>query len=124
MSQEFINKHLSIDQNYILKISQSRPLKTKSDFYAILKWWKTLSKSNTIGNLKGKPSSNKRLIHIVLDSNMYYLNADTNKDGVAEFLKNKENNWVVIRNENGIPNKVTNRLDESPIKGFYFYKLL
>ena len=64
MSQEIIKKHLSFDQNYILKIRQSSPLTNKSDFYAILKWWNTLSGSKTIGDLKGNPSSNERLLNI------------------------------------------------------------
>jgi|GEM_PF-3445914 len=56
------------------------------------------------------------------------INADPNRSGVLEFLENKENkenkenNWIVIENENGIKNKVTNRIDSKPIKGFYMYK--
>ena len=123
MSQEIINKYLSIDQNFIKKIEKSYPLTDKQTLYNILKWWKIISKEDTIGDLK-KASGNTAQIHIKLGSNLYHINADTNKEGVGAFLKNKEKNkWSLIKNENGIVNKVTNDPNKDPIKGLYIYKI-
>jgi hypothetical protein len=57
-----------------------------------------------------------------IGSNLYYLNADTRISGVTEFIKNKDNTWKTIPNENGIMNKITNKSDSTPIPGFYLYK--
>ena len=124
MSQEIINKYLSIDQNFIKKIEKSYPLTDNQTLYNILKWWRIISKADTIGDLK-KASGHTAQIHIKLGSNLYHLNADTNKEGVGSFLKNKEKNnkWSLIENENGRVNKVTNDPNKDPIKGLYIYKI-
>ena len=124
MSQEIINKYLSIDQNFIKKIEKSYPLTDKETLYNILKWWRIISKADTIGDLK-KASGHTAQIHIKLGSNLYHINADTNKEGVGSFLKNKEKNnkWSLIENENGRVNKVTNDPNKDPIKGLYIYKI-
>ena len=124
MSQEIINKYLSIDQNFIKKIEKSYPLTDKQTLYNILKWWRIISKADTIGDLK-KASGHTAQIHIKLGSNLYHINADTNKEGVGAFLKNKEKNnkWSLIENENGRVNKVTNDPNKDLIKGLYIYKI-
>ena len=121
MSIEIIRKHLSIDQQYIKKNSRENPIKSKDDFYNVLKWWKKISKSDTISDLRGG-SNNEPWIHVKIGEIQYYLNADTKRNGVIEFLNCKKNKWVTIKNENGVQNKIVNSLDESPISGFYFYK--
>ena len=122
MSQEIINKYLSIDQNFIKKIEKSFPLTDKQTLYNILKWWRIISKADTIGDLK-KASGHTAQIHINLGSNLYCINADTNKKGVDAFLKNKTNKWSLIANETGRVNKVTNDPNKDPIKGLYIYKI-
>ncbi len=122
VSQEIINKYLSIDQNFIKKIEKPYPLTDKQTLYNILKWWRIISKADTIGDLK-KASGHTAQIHIKLGSNLYCINADTNKEGVGTFLKNKTNNWSLIANENGRVNKVTNDPNKDPIKGLYIYKI-
>ena len=37
-------------------------------------------------------------------------------------LKNKANSWILIENENGTKNKITNNKNKEPITGFYIYK--
>jgi|TARA_B110000902_G_scaffold22470_1_gene25070 hypothetical protein len=116
-SQELIKKHLTEGQNHIIKVT----LHNRETLYSILKWWKTLSKSDTIGDLDNV-NGNTALIHIKLGSNTYYINADSNKYGVSIFLKNKANPWILIENENGTNNKITNNVNKEPIGGFYIYK--
>lgn len=115
--QEIINEYLTIDQNHINHCN----IQNKDLLYDILKWWKKLSQSDTIGNLH-EINGNTALIKINLRSNKYVINADSNKEGVAEFLNNKNNPWCLIENDNGIKNKITNSETKSPIKGFYMYK--
>ena len=117
LMQEIINEYLTIDQKYIKHCN----IKNKNLLYDILKWWKKLSESETIGDLH-KINGNTALIKINLGSNKYVINADSNKEGVAEFLNNKNNPWCLIENDNGIENKITNSETKSPIKGFYMYK--
>lgn len=122
-AQDIINTYLTLDQKHIKPMTSSMFLKTREDFILLLKWWSKLSNSDTIGNLD-EMNNNTALIILNQGSNTYYINADSKKDGVIEFLKNKENSWHIIINENGVKNKVTNRLDKEPIEGFYMYKRL
>jgi hypothetical protein len=120
-AQTIYKKHISIDQNYILKFSTESPLKDKEDFIKILKCWLRYSISETIGDLT-KMNGNTPLILLQIGSSNYYLNADSRKAGVAEFLNKAEEPWKVISNEDGVKNKVTNRIDSEAIPYFYFYK--
>ena len=54
---------------------------------------------------------------IKIKDKSYYINADTKKDSVKTFLKNKVNPWHVVSESN----RVTNDLNKTPIKGLYIY---
>ena len=95
-----IKQYLTIDQNFFKNISLQNPFSKKEELFTILKWWKTLSKSETIGDLT-KINGNTPLIKIKLGSSVYAINADTTKQGIQTFLSNKNNSWKVIENENG-----------------------
>ena len=116
--KEIIKKHLTDDQNHI----KSCTIDSKDLLYDILKWWEIISKVRTIGDLK-IINGNTPLIRINIGSNNYVINADSNKEGVFTFLKNKNNSWFLIQNENGVENKITNNISEAPIQGFYMYKV-
>ncbi len=120
-AEEIKNQYLTIDGNHIKLMQKVNTLKSKDDLYDILKWWSIISTSQTIGNLKIM-NNNQKLILIQIGSSSYYINADSSKIGVKEFLSNKGNPWKIIANENGKKNKVTNRLDDEPIPYFYMYK--
>jgi hypothetical protein len=115
--------HISIDQNFILKLSRENALKDKEDFFKILKCWIRFSKSETIGDLT-KMIRRTPLLFLRIGSSTYYINADSKRTGVEEFLNNTEESesWRIIFNEDGVKNKITNRKDEEAIPGFYFYK--
>lgn len=124
MDTKFIYKnHISIDQNFILKLSRENALKNKEDFFKILKCWIRFSKSETIGDLS-KMIRRTPVLFLRIGSSTYYINADSKKTGVEEFVKNSEESesWRIIFNEDGVKNKITNRKDEEAIPGFYFYK--
>lgn len=124
MDTKFIYKnHISIDQNFILKLSRENALKNKEDFFKILKCWIRFSKSETIGDLS-KMIRRTPVLFLRIGSSTYYINADSKRTGVEEFVKNSEESesWRIIFNEDGVKNKITNRKDEEAIPGFYFYK--
>ena len=116
-------RYLTFDQQFIKKMNSSTYLKSKEELYGLLKWWKKLSKSETIGDL-GQMNGNIPLIIIKIGSSSYYINADTNKTGVEVFLKNKTNPWNLISNRDAKKNKITNDSNHDPIEGFYMYKKL
>ncbi len=120
-AEEIKKQYLTIDGNHIKPIQKGNTLKSKDDLYDVLKWWSIISTNQTIGDLMIM-NNNQKLILIQVGSSGYYINADSSKIGVKEFLSNKGNPWKIIENENGKKNKVTNRLDDEPIPYFYMYK--
>ena len=120
-AEEIKKQYLTIDGNHIKPIQKGNALKSKDDLYDVLKWWSIISTNQTVGDLKIM-NNNQKLILIQVGSSGYYINADSNKIGVKEFLSNKGNPWKIRENENGKKNKVTNRLDDEPIPYFYMYK--
>ena len=121
MSYEQIKKYFTPDNNFIKPIKRANPLKNKEEFIEILIWWNKISMSDTIGDLK-ELKNNTPLIYLQISSSSYYINAVSNKTGIKEFLKNKDESWKIIINENGVENKVTNRNNKEAIPGFYLYK--
>ena len=116
----FINKYLSADKNHIKQLSAVSALRSKEELYKLLKWWLMTTKDYRIGN----PSlaNNTPVILLVVGSSNYYINADTTKEGVRDFLANKNNPWQIVLSNRGNQNVVTNRLDGMKIPGFYMYK--
>ena len=116
-TEEIIKRHLTQDQNHIKPCE----IYSKDLLYNILKWWRNLTKHGKIG--AENQNGNTPLIRINIGSNKYKINADSTKEGVIMFLQNKNNPWILIQNENGVKNKITNNLKGEPIQGFYMYKL-
>ena len=117
--KELIDKYLTGDKNHFKIMNRDNMLDSKENLYYLLKWWLNLSNKNTIGNTDNM-NNNQKIILIKLGSNSYFINADTNKAGVKEFLKNKKEAWRLIENRNGNFNKITNA--DRDIPGFYMYK--
>ena len=61
MSQEIINKYLTIDQQHVKAMTRNSSLTSKQTLFDILKWWNRISSSKTIADLKGKSSSHQVL---------------------------------------------------------------
>ena len=120
-TKTIFKNHISFDQNFILKLSRENALNNKEDFLNILKCWMRFSKSETIGDLTIMIGRTP-LLFLKIGSSTFYINADSKRTGVEEFIKNTENSWRIIYNEDGVKNKVTNRKDEEAIPGIYFYK--
>ena len=119
---ERVRNYLSSDLNYIETVSTNNTvsINNKETLYDLLDCWMKFTKKETIGDLN-KYNRNTTRIKVKIGSKEYKINSDTTKEGVEEFLENKENNWSLINNENGVKNKITNDLYENPIRGFYMY---
>lgn len=113
--QEISNKY--IEGEYIKPMLHSHILSSKKELYDLLKTWKIISNASTIGNLALFPK-NKKIILLNIRDNSFFINADTTRNGVLEFLKNKDNPWVITKKSK----VVTNKIDSQTIKGFYMYK--
>ena len=110
-----------IEGNYISIMNRENPLKNAEDLYKLLKLWKQLTNGNTIGDLTIH-NGNTPIILLEMNRFLYYINADTTRKGVAEFLVNREDDWSTIMNSNGKMNKITNTKNKESIEGFYMYK--
>ena len=119
---ERVRNYLSSDLNYIETVSVNNvvSINKKETLYDLLECWMKFTKKETIGDLN-KYNRNTTRIKVKIGSKEYKINSDTTKEGVEEFLENKENNWSLINNENGVKNKITNDLSENSIRGFYMY---
>jgi hypothetical protein len=93
----------------------------KDDLIDLLKGWLETSEE-TIGDIVNYPKNTEWII-LYLNDKKYYINADTRKEAIKDFVRNHENNnsWKVIANRNNVYNKVTNDLNGIAIKYLYFY---
>tara|TARA_B100000963_G_scaffold145209_1_gene126483 strand:- start:117 stop:473 length:357 start_codon:yes stop_codon:yes gene_type:complete len=113
--QEISNKYL--EGEYIKPMINTYILSSKEELYDLLKTWKIISNASTIGNTALFPK-NKKIILLNIRDDSFFLNADTTRNGVIEFLINKDNPWTILKKSK----VVTNKIDLQTIKGFYMYK--
>ena len=106
-----------IEGEYIKPMINTYILSSKEELYDLLKTWKIISNASTIGNTTVY-KKNKKIIILNIRDNSFFINADTTRNGVIEFLKNKDNPWVIAKKSK----VVTNKVDSQTIKGFYMYK--
>ena len=113
---------MKITGKHIDKIEKNNPLKSKSHLNILLRAWLETPNVFSLGNLEEKKGI-EPLIWISIGSKSYYINSDSNKEGVKLYLKNEEkkNKWINIKTKSGNNTKITNNIDGSPIKGFYMY---
>jgi hypothetical protein len=96
---------------------------TKDQLIILLKNWLKTNETK-IGNGENK-TGNTKWIFLNLNGNDYYINADTKREGIVNFVKNNENNypWVVIANNRNVYKKGSNDENGNAIKGLYFYSV-
>ena len=96
---------------------------TKDELIKLLENWLETNEL-TIGNGESL-TGNTKWIFLNLNGSKYYINADTTREGILNFVKNHENNypWVVIANNRNVYKKVSNDLYGKAIKGLYFYSV-
>ena len=96
---------------------------TKDELIKLLENWLETNEL-TIGNGESL-TGNTKWIFLNLNGSKYYINADTTREGILNFVKNHENNypWMVIANNRNVYKKVSNDLNGKSIKGLYFYSV-
>ena len=96
---------------------------TKDELIKLLENWLETNEL-TIGNGESL-TGNTKWIFLNLNGSKYYINADTTREGILNFVKNHENNypWMVIANNRNVYKKVSNDLYGKAIKGLYFYSV-
>lgn len=99
------------------------PITKKNQLYELLKMWCEITEepNDTIGDLDIH-NKNSPIITLNIDNCSFYINADTKRKGVKQFLSNIDRDWHIIKNNRGKLNKVTNDPEYEPIEGFYMYK--
>lgn len=122
---KFKKNKSSNNMKYIDKMTENNPLNSINELVNLLKKWKDNSDSETIGDLKGRNSNPTPLIWININNKMYKIHTDTKRKGIEMFIQNHENDnqLIIIKNRDGIYNKITNDSDNKSISGLYFYSL-
>lgn len=122
------NNDIKLNKDYELEkvgipIINGTICNSKVDLIKLLKNWLETNE-NTIGDLDNFPR-NTKWIFLYLNGNNYYINADTTREGILNFVKNHENNypWVVIANNRNVYKKVSNDEKGNAINGLYFYSV-
>lgn len=94
---------------------------SKEQLITLLKNWLQTNEP-TIGNEKNK-TGNTKWVFLYLNDKEYYINGDTTREGIMNFVKNHEriHPWVVIANNRKVYKKVSNDINRNAIKGLYFY---
>jgi hypothetical protein len=94
---------------------------TKDKLITLLNNWLNTNETK-IGNGENI-TGNTKWIFLNLNGNNYYINADTTREGILNFVNNHEKKypWVVIVNNRSVYKKVSNDKNGKAIKGLYFY---
>lgn len=120
------NNDIKLNKDYELEevgipIINGTICNSKDDLIKLLKNWLETNE-NTIGDLDNFPR-NTRWVELNLNGNNYFINADTRREGVLDFINNHENKypWRVILNNRNSYNKVSNDENGNAIPYLYFY---
>ena len=121
---KLIDKYIDKVTGHIKKNNKSNPIKSKEEFYNVLKVWRMYNKGKIGVSIGDESFGQSPHLWLSIFGKLYYLNSDSKSQGVNEFYQNKNNDWEVITNSKGVRNKITNRTDKKEISGFYLYKSL
>ena len=107
-------------KKYMVKNKMSTSYTIK-EFDNKLEEWLINCDTDTIGDIS--KFGGRKYIYVKVGPNEYYLNADTKRPAVKEYLnKYKGEKWEAILNQKKTKkNKVAFGTDQKIIKGFYFY---
>ena len=96
---------------------------TRQEFDALLREWQSHTNDDTIGDAEFGQTA---WVHVHDGSTVYRLNADTNREGVREYLRLLEKHegdleWSFVPNRNGRDNAVAFGPDRQRPRYFYLY---
>jgi hypothetical protein len=95
----------------------------KSEFHSLLRDWLNSADDSTIGDADFGKSA---WLHVRDAAARYRLNADTTRQGVAEYLQLVERygdglKWSVVANRDGVENAVAYGPESRRVRRFYLY---
>ncbi len=97
---------------------------TRAEFDSALKaWFDGANPGEWVGDRGGRGQAPWIFVRDL--GRVFHLNADSNREGVREYLgmltTSPNLEWTVVLNRNGTPNKVAFGPDQRTISGFYLY---
>ncbi len=119
---KLIDKYLDKVTGHIKKNSKSNPIKTKEEFFSVLKVWRMYNRDKVGVSIGDESFGQSPHLWLSILGKEYHLNSDSKIHGINEFYQNRNNDWKIISNSKGVKNKITNKEDGKQIIGFYLYK--
>ena len=119
---KLIDKYIDKVTGQIKKNSKSNPIKTKEEFFSVLKVWRMYNRDKVGVSIWDESFGQSPHLWLSIFGKEYYLNSDSKIHGINEFYQNRNNDWKIISNSKGVKNKITNKEDGKQIIGFYLYK--
>ena len=119
---KLIYKYIDKVTGQIKKNSKSNPIKTKEEFFSVLKVWRMYNRDKVGVSIGDESFGQSPHLWLSIFGKEYYLNSDSKIHGINEFYQNRNNDWKIISNSKGVKNKITNKEDGKQIIGFYLYK--
>lgn len=119
---KLIDKYINKVTGHIKKNSKSNPIKTKEEFFNVLKVWRMYNRDKVGVSIGDESFGQSPHLWLSIFGKEYYLNSDSKIHGINEFYQNRDNDWKIISNSKGVKNKITNKEDGKQIIGFYLYK--
>ena len=121
--QSIISKYIDTVTGNIKCNGRNNPIQSKKELYQIFSIWITYNKEERGKRLVENNFNQQPCLYVQIDGSTFFINSDTRIEGVREFFKNKDNDWCVIVNREGVVrNKVTNLISKKDISHFYMYK--
>jgi hypothetical protein len=105
------------------RVAKDQPINRREFELSLQEWASRAAPHDTIGDTSGRGQT--AWIHVQSEGNLYYLNADSKKAAVNQYLGllaiEPELAWTIVANRLGRPNKVAFGRSGTVIPGFYFY---
>lgn len=105
------------------RVAKDQPIARAAFEHALAEWAARAKSFDTIGDTSSRGQT--PWVYVRSDGNLYYLNADSTKPAVDEYLRllaaDPQLSWTIVANRNGRLNKVAFGRDRTVIPGLYFY---
>ena len=94
-----INKYIDKVTGHIKKNSKSSPIKSKEEFFNVLKVWRMYNRGKVGVSIGDESFGQSPHLWLSIFGKEYYLNSDSKSQGVNEFYQNKNNSSLPTNKE-------------------------
>lgn len=109
---------------HMVRVPKSAPMPRAAFDEALYAWSATAKPGETVGDTTRRGQT--PWLHIAHAGGLFYLNADSTKDGVDKYLgvlrEEPRAEWTVVANNRGVLNKAAFGTSQRIIKKFYMYR--